>query len=451
MTPRRIDDIRAKDQNPGVRDYEASLLRLLDKLTNGMKVEINETGTTLKYKPGIVTGGRRISHDCGTARAIGYFLEVVIPVCLFAKKPVDLTLYGITNDEVDISVDTIRTVTLPMIKRQFGVDDGLALNIVKRGVAPGGGGEISIKLPIAKQLKNIDWTDEGMVKRVRGVAFTLRVSPQTGNRLVDAARGVLNDFLPDVYIFTDHHPGDARNGQKGKTSPGFGLSLVAETTSGCLLSVDAASTAGSAGKEIGYSVFQQEDTSSSEEDSDEYSEEETEGDEEETEGDEESGSDDDDDEEMETEGDEEDGDEEDSDGEDPAEAEQSEKERRLEEKEKRREHRAEFKARLERGRGGVLVPEDLGKTVTEALVGEIARGGVCDSTHQPLVLLLMAIGPDMITKARLGPLSTRAVETLRIIKAVLGVTFNLEEQAATGTVMCTTVGAGIKNIARKAT
>ena len=85
MTPRRIDDIRAKDQNPGVRDYEASLLRLLDKLTNGMKVEINETGTTLKYKPGIVTGGRRISHDCGTARAIGYFLEVVIPVCLFAK------------------------------------------------------------------------------------------------------------------------------------------------------------------------------------------------------------------------------------------------------------------------------------------------------------------------------------------------------------------------------
>jgi hypothetical protein len=31
------------------------------------------------------------------------------------------------------------------------------------------------------------------------------------------------------------------------------------------------------------------------------------------------------------------------------------------------------------------------------------------------------------------------------------VTFNLEEQAATGTVMCTTVGAGIKNIARKAT
>ena len=65
-----MDDIRAKDQNPGLRDYEASLLRLLDKLTNGMAVEINESGTALKYKPGVVVGGRRVSHDCGGGRAI---------------------------------------------------------------------------------------------------------------------------------------------------------------------------------------------------------------------------------------------------------------------------------------------------------------------------------------------------------------------------------------------
>jgi RNA 3'-terminal phosphate cyclase-like protein len=42
--PIRIDDIRAGDQSPGLRDYEASLLRLLEKLTNGCLVEINETG-----------------------------------------------------------------------------------------------------------------------------------------------------------------------------------------------------------------------------------------------------------------------------------------------------------------------------------------------------------------------------------------------------------------------
>jgi hypothetical protein len=207
QTKSRVDDIRAKAESPGLRDYEASLLRLLDKLTNGMAVEINESGTALKYKPGVVVGGRRVTHDCGGGRAVGYFLEAVLCVSLFAKKPLDLTLTGITNDECDISVDTFRTITLPMMKRNFGCDEGLSLTIVRRGAPPGANGEINVKLPILKELKLLDWTDEGLVKRVRGVAFTLRLSPQTGNRLVDAARGVLNKFLPDVYVPRFPNPG----------------------------------------------------------------------------------------------------------------------------------------------------------------------------------------------------------------------------------------------------
>ena len=42
--PIRIDDIRALDESPGLKDFEASFLRLLEKVTNGCKVEINETG-----------------------------------------------------------------------------------------------------------------------------------------------------------------------------------------------------------------------------------------------------------------------------------------------------------------------------------------------------------------------------------------------------------------------
>lgn len=34
--------------------------------------------------------------------------------------------------------------------------------------------------------------DEGMVKRIRGVAYSTRVSPQASNRMVDGARSVLN-------------------------------------------------------------------------------------------------------------------------------------------------------------------------------------------------------------------------------------------------------------------
>ncbi len=45
--PLRIDDIRANDQSPGLRDYEANLLRLVDKITNGSSIEIDETGALI--------------------------------------------------------------------------------------------------------------------------------------------------------------------------------------------------------------------------------------------------------------------------------------------------------------------------------------------------------------------------------------------------------------------
>jgi len=43
-TSRSVDDIRVDDPSPGLRDYEASLLRLLEQVSNGTVVEINETG-----------------------------------------------------------------------------------------------------------------------------------------------------------------------------------------------------------------------------------------------------------------------------------------------------------------------------------------------------------------------------------------------------------------------
>ncbi|CAG8609653.1 4601_t:CDS:2, partial [Ambispora leptoticha] len=121
----KIDKIRSDDENPGLRDFEASFLRLLEKVTNGSVIEISYTGTSVLYKPGVITGGK-ISHDCGTARAIGYYLEPMIAIAPFAKSPFNLTLSGITNDNVDVSVDLIRTVTLLQLRR-FGVGDGIEL------------------------------------------------------------------------------------------------------------------------------------------------------------------------------------------------------------------------------------------------------------------------------------------------------------------------------------
>lgn len=197
-------------------------------------------------------------------------------------------------------MDVWRSATLPMVRQLAGLESGLALKVLKRGAHPGGGGEVHLTVPIVARLPPVTLTDEGacpsdtslltsvltgqyagsqdraattarfgescmkyvssrrhaaqgstlppallkgpnggrtgMVKRIRGVAYSMRVSPQTSNRLVDGARGVLNALLADVYVFTDHMAG-----AEAGASPGYGLALVAETTAGRLLSAEAVS------------------------------------------------------------------------------------------------------------------------------------------------------------------------------------------------------------------
>jgi len=78
-----------------------------------------------------------------------------------------------------------------------------------------------------------------MVKRIRGTTFSTRVSSIFEHSMRIAARGIFNNLLPDVHISVDHKSGS----QAGK-SPGYGISLVAETTTGCFISADTAVSLG---------------------------------------------------------------------------------------------------------------------------------------------------------------------------------------------------------------
>ncbi|KFM25014.1 RNA 3'-terminal phosphate cyclase-like protein [Auxenochlorella protothecoides] len=239
--PIRIDGIRPHAESPGLQEHEASLLRLIEKVTNGCIIEINETGTSLRYKPGFIHGGPGIEHDCGTSRGVGYYLEPLALLALFGRSPLSASLRGVTNGGPDPGVDVFRAVTLPLLRQLAGLEDGLELRIEARGAPPLGGGEVRLRLPCVKALPPVALTDEGMVRRVRGVAHSMRVSPQAANRLVDGARGVMNKLLADVFIFTDHMSGRASG-----LSPGYGVALVAETTSGRMLCAEACAELGKA-------------------------------------------------------------------------------------------------------------------------------------------------------------------------------------------------------------
>ena len=78
-------------------------------------------------KPGVISGGN-VTHDCPLSRSVGYFLEPLVMLAPFSKRPMNLTLRGITTDDKDLSVDLIRTVTLPHLQL-FGISEGLELRV----------------------------------------------------------------------------------------------------------------------------------------------------------------------------------------------------------------------------------------------------------------------------------------------------------------------------------
>lgn len=264
----RISSIRSNSTSPGLVPHEVSLLRLLDSITNGSLIEFSYTGTTLLYRPGLITGsaagygaassGGVIRHEVPRecTRGISYFL---IPLCLmapFAKTQVNVLFSGpgviTTATEGDVSVDTVRTAILPLYA-QFGIQNNIELRILRRS-APGpggrgGGGEVQLVFGHQVRLpKTVHVLNPGRVKSVRGVAYAIGVAGANNARMIETARGVLNPFVRDTYVFSDVSSaplvptGDKSNpSARRKIGIGFGISLVAESSTAVLYSADVAS------------------------------------------------------------------------------------------------------------------------------------------------------------------------------------------------------------------
>ncbi|KAI9669444.1 MAG: hypothetical protein M1831_000481 [Alyxoria varia] len=276
----RISNIRPSSHtNPGLAPHEVSFLRLLEAITNGSQIEFSMTGTILVYRPGLIVGsasgygasGGVIKHElpAGCTRGASYFL---IPLCMlapFSKAPINVILTGpgvITSATPtgDVSVDTVRTAILPLFAH-FGIQLNLELRVLRRSSpgsgGKGGGGEVQLVFGHQVRLpKTLHLLNPGRIKRIRGVAYSTGVAGSNNARMIDAARGILNPFVADTYVFSDVSsapflPPDRSNpnGPKRKTGVGFGLSLVAESSTYCLYSADVASSpsGGQAAEDIG--------------------------------------------------------------------------------------------------------------------------------------------------------------------------------------------------------
>ena len=79
-----------------------------------------------------------------------------------------------------------------------------------------------------------------------------------------------------------------------------------------------------------------------------------------------------------------------------------------------------------------------------------------DSTHQPLVLQMMVLGPEDVCKVRFGSeLTPQAIATLQLLKDAFGVVFKIKRDSSEAdvgdgsTIILSCLGTGYRNMARR--
>ncbi|EGO52983.1 hypothetical protein NEUTE1DRAFT_133500 [Neurospora tetrasperma FGSC 2508] len=265
--PVHISKIRSSSAtHPGLAPHEVSFLRLIEAITNGSVIDVSYSGTTITYQPGLITGtvagvnagavGDVVEHTlpANNTRGITYFLLPLALLAPFSKAHMNVRFTGpgvITSATYltgDISVDSFRTAVLPLYG-MFGIPPArIELRVLSRSCSgPGGrGGGGVVELRFASQVrlpKTLHLNRRpGRIRRIRGVAYCTGVSASHNNRMITAARGVLNQLVSDVHVAAQYDPaplvGD-KSGAKKKIGIGFGLSLVAESSAdGVLYSAD---------------------------------------------------------------------------------------------------------------------------------------------------------------------------------------------------------------------
>lgn len=186
---------------------ELKFLDLISFVTKNTKIYITNKKCKLDLKPGSIEcdHGEDDVFDCGSSRAISYFVEPLIVLGLFSKNQIELKLKGITNDNIDLSIDLMRNALAPMLKEYYSDTVSMDIKVLQRGFRPGANGLVSFRVgAIKKYLPALKLLNtKKLIKRIRGNALAGKVSSQFLGRIISTVRDQFNDYIPDVWVYSE--------------------------------------------------------------------------------------------------------------------------------------------------------------------------------------------------------------------------------------------------------
>lgn len=153
--PIRIENIRKKRKNPGLRPQHLTAVKILGKICNAEIEGLHIGSTSVMFKPNPVTNCI-LREDVGTAGSMPLILQVLIPIISICGKNLELHLVGGTDVLWSPTYDYTNFV-LREAYRRMGIE--FQVNIERRGYYPKGGGRIYLSITKGESLRAISLTN----------------------------------------------------------------------------------------------------------------------------------------------------------------------------------------------------------------------------------------------------------------------------------------------------
>ena len=223
----KINKIRNNEVLPGVKNFELDILCLADKFSSGSIIKINEKGTIIDFFPGIIEK-QKIEHTSTSFRSLSYYLEFIIYLILNSNKRNEIKLTGIRSGSIDISLENILYVSIPLV-RKLGLRD-IRFKVYSCLFSSLYNTEIVIFFPKLQIKKQFTLINVGEINKIRIVNTYSQRNILTKNDIEVFLEKYLYYFNFDIKILDLKIANENFNFQT--------TTIISETTEGCLFGED---------------------------------------------------------------------------------------------------------------------------------------------------------------------------------------------------------------------
>ncbi len=187
--PVRIEKIRSKRDNPGIRPQHLAAIQAVATIANAKISGASVGSSTIEFIPGKVEGGE-FNFNVGTAGSITLVLQTIVPLALVTKSKIYGKVIGGTEVKWSPTFDYFNKVFVKGLQK-MGIH--VFLELERSGYYPEGGGVVKYEIRPCSKPNGLTIVHMPENLEVEGISRCSHLPEDVAKRQADSARRALEN------------------------------------------------------------------------------------------------------------------------------------------------------------------------------------------------------------------------------------------------------------------